>query len=245
MLAYACQESIAIGAFTAYNIESLQAVLTASDFKHPVIISFGASYDQHMPLEAFAALVLHYCKDSVQPVVLHLDHCRQEKTIYRAIKAGFTSVMYDGSSTSFEENCKRTKEIVQFAHNVNVSVEGELGYMNAEDGTSSAEFISPDMYTTPMDAATYAAITQVDALAIAIGNVHGIYKGKAILDFKRLQAINKAAHIPLVLHGSSGISKEMLQKAIKLGIRKININTEISITGIRKARDFLACHQGV
>lgn len=241
VLAYANAKGTAIGSFNVYNVESAQAVLAATkESAHPVIISFGEKYDSHMPIEAMAALVRAYCETSPQPVVLHLDHSKELSSILRAIKAGFTSVMYDGSSKPVAENIAATKDIVRIAHAVNVSVEGELGYMNEEDGTGAAG--TADTYTRVVDAKAFADETGADALAIAIGNSHGIYKGTPKLDFQRLEDIAKAVSIPLVLHGSSGIPKESLQKAIRLGIRKININTEVSTTGIRTAREFLASH---
>jgi fructose-bisphosphate aldolase class II len=243
MLRYAQEKKIAIGSFNIYNVESLQAVLAASKpTDHPVIISFGEAYDSHMPLEAMAELVRFYCATSDQPVVLHLDHSKKERTICRAIKAGFTSVMYDGSRKTLAENSACSREIATMAHYTDVSVEGELGYMNDEDGTGGSGQPSSRQYTRPEAAAAYAEASGVDALAIAIGNAHGIYKGTPVLDFVRLQEIAAATALPLVLHGSSGIPKEALQQSIRLGIRKININTEVSTRGIQSSREFLQQH---
>lgn len=243
MLQYACHKGIAIGSFNVYNVESLQAVLKASQpSKHAVIISFGEAYDSHMPLEAMAELVRFYCLTTEQLVVLHLDHSKREETICRAIKAGFTSVMYDGSRKSIEENIRCTRYVADMAHYTGVSVEGELGYMNEEDGSGEGGLPSPQSYTRVDDAVLYARESQVDALAIAIGNAHGIYKGMPVLAFDRLQSIAAALPLPLVLHGSSGIPKKALQEAIRRGIRKININTEVSTTGIQCAREFLQQH---
>lgn len=239
MLALAEEKNIAIGSFNIYNVESLQAVLKGTNGA-PVIIAFGEKYDSHMPVEAMAALVKSYCANSSQPVVLHLDHSKKKETIMRAIRAGFTSVMFDGSALPLAENIKQSAEIVQFAHCVGVSVEGELGYMNEEDGTGDAG--DPSSYTKVKDAEAYVKGSQVDALAIAIGNAHGIYKGEPHLDIARLAEIHAALATPLVLHGSSGIPKELIRSAIANGIRKININTEVSTTGVKAAREFLAEH---
>lgn len=240
-LDYAATVQTAIGSFNVYNVESLQAVLRGSaDFNHPVIIAFGASYDKHMPLEGMAALVKSYCSKTPHPYVLHLDHCRSKETIERAINAGFTSVMYDGSSQTLSENSVCSYEMATLAHDHQVSIEGELGYLNEEDGTGP---LTPqDNYTQVADAVRYVQESHVDALAIAIGNAHGIYKGTPHLDFTRLNEIAQKVDVPLVLHGSSGIPETMLQQAIRLGIRKININTELSTTGIRTARSFLKAH---
>ncbi len=240
MLRLAEENQQAIGSFNVYNVESLQAVLEGSEGKDPVIIAFGEKYDSHMPIEAMAALVKYYCGSSSQQVVLHLDHCKEPVNIMRAIKAGFTSVMFDASYKPLAENIKATAEMAKVAHWADVSIEGELGYMNEEDGTGDAGDASS--YTKVADAAAFASHTGVDALAIAIGNAHGIYKGEPHLDLERLTEIHEAIDTPLVLHGSSGIPKELLQEAIRRGIRKININTEVSTGGIKTARAFLQEH---
>lgn len=238
ILRLAEEHHCAIGSFNVYNVESVQAVLKAADGRHPVILAFGEKYDAHMPLEALAALVKSYAERVPEPVVLHLDHTKQEKTILRAIRAGFTSVMFDGSSLPLPENIRATAEIARMAHLVSVSVEGELGYLNEEDGSGDPG--DPRSYTTPQDAQAFTEGTGIDALAISIGNAHGLYKGTPHLDLERLSAIAKAVDTPLVLHGSSGIPRDTLQEAIRRGIRKININTEVSTSGVRRARAYLA-----
>ena len=243
MLKYAQENNCAVGSFNIYNIESAQAVIRAAQMeKSPVIISFGESYTSHTSLAVIAGVVKNLCQSHDLPVVLHLDHSKKAETIHEAIAVGFTSVMYDGSALSLEENIEKTKAIVEVAHAANVSVEGELGYMNDEDGTTEAGFCLEKGYTTTAAAKRYSHESGIDALAIAIGNAHGIYKGTPALDFERLQEIEKVVEIPLVLHGSSGIPAELLQKAIRLGIRKININTEVSTRAIQEARIFLAEH---
>ena len=187
-----------------------------------------------------AELVKFYGHTSSQPIVLHLDHCKQESNVIRAIRAGFTSIMYDGSHLPVAENASRSAEIVRISHAVHVSVEGELGYLNEETGQGPVG--NEDTHTQVRDVAAYTAASGVDAVAIAIGNAHGIYKGTPKLDFRRLADIAQAVTTPLVLHGSSGIPKEDLQKAIRLGIRKVNINTEVSTAGVKAARAFLAEH---
>lgn len=241
MLKAASAKKMAVGAFNVYNVESLQAVLAATKASnHAVILSFGEKYDQHMPIEAMAELVKFYGHTSSQPIVLHLDHCKQESNVIRAIRAGFTSIMYDGSHLPVAENASRSAEIVRISHAVHVSVEGELGYLNEETGQGPVG--NEDTHTQVRDVAAYTAASGVDAVAIAIGNAHGIYKGTPKLDFQRLADIAQAVTTPLVLHGSSGIPKEDLQKAIRLGIRKVNINTEVSTAGVKAARAFLAEH---
>jgi len=236
------EKKMAIGSFNVYNVESVQAVMTAAhNTQSPAIVSFGESYDKHMPLEAMAMLFRYYAEKSDLPLVLHLDHSKRLETVYRALKAGFTSIMFDGSARPLAENIQQSRYVADIAHGMGASVEGELGYMNPEDGTPAAPG-DQGSFTSVEDAHKYSRDSGVDALAIAIGNAHGIYKGEPRLDFNQLEAIEKDVNIPLVLHGSSGIPDNMLRKAISLGIRKININTEVSTTGIRAAREFLAGH---
>lgn len=241
LLTRAKQENKAVGAFNVYNLETILAVVeAASRLKSPVIISFGEGYFTHAPVEVIAAMVKEICIPLDIQVALHLDHAKELTSIARAIRAGFTSVMYDGSALPLAENIQRTKYIVEYAHAVGVSVEGELGYMNNEDGTWGKGLELEKGYTRVEDAATYVNSTGIDALAIAVGNAHGIYKGTPTLDFTRLVEIAKASTVPIVLHGCSGIPDEAIKKAVSLGVAKINVNTEISTGAVIGARQFLA-----
>jgi len=243
ILEYAKSNQSAIGSFNVYNVESIQAVVQAAlAAKQPVIISFGEAYTSHAPIEVIAEIVKIYCIKSDMPFCLHLDHSKELATIMKAIRAGFTSIMYDGSALPLNENIERSRKVVELAHLVGVSVEGELGYMNNEDGTSPDGLCLAEGYTTVAAAKEYTEQSGVDALAIAIGNAHGIYKGIPTLDFQRLEEIKRNIKVPIVLHGSSGIPATSLRKAIALGVRKININTEVSTKGIQTARSFLADH---
>jgi len=228
-----------IAAFNTYNLETVQAALKASaKAQVPVIIAFGEGYLKHMPLKAVVALVKALAEHHPQTVVLHLDHAKEMETVIAAIEAGFTSVMYDGSHLSLEENIKNTASIVSLAHAKGVSVEGELGGMNPEDG-SEVEEPSHFAFTDPDQALQFVTETGVDSLAIVIGNAHGLYKGTPMLDIERLEAIERIVKIPLVLHGSSGLSEEQLQTAIAHGVAKINVNTEIAMTGAKSIREML------
>ncbi|ORU00759.1 Fructose-bisphosphate aldolase class II [Anaerovibrio sp. JC8] len=242
ILQLAEEKKMAIGSFNVYNVESVQAVMAAArNTQSPAIVSFGESYDKHMPLEAMASMFSYYAAHCELPLVLHLDHSKKLETIFRALKAGFTSIMYDGSALPLAENIEQSRYVADIAHGMGASVEGELGYMNPEDGTPAATG-EQGSFTSVADARQYSRTSGADALAIAIGNAHGIYKGEPKLDFGQLDSINKAVDIPLVLHGSSGIPDELLRKAIELGIRKININTEVSTTGIKASREFLGAN---
>lgn len=227
----------AVGSFNIYNLESILAVKEAVDkMQLPVIISFGESYTSHAPIEAISAIVHTLFAKSAVPVALHLDHAQNPAIIRQAIDCGFTSVMYDGSRLPLDENILHSQEIVKIAHAKNVSVEGELGYLNNEDGTGESSALCTDVN----DAVNYTEISGVDALAIAIGNAHGLYKSAPKLNFAQLEKLHERVNCPLVLHGSSGIGVQDLQKAIDLGIRKFNINTEISTTAVKAVRDYLA-----
>ena len=240
LLTEAKQEKKAVGAFNVYNLETILAVVEAANrLKSPVILSFGEGYFTHAPVEVIATIVKEICTPLDIQVALHLDHAKELTSIARAIRAGFTSVMYDGSALPLSENIQKTKYIVEYAHAVGVSVEGELGYMNNEDGTCEEGLDLKKGYTRVQDAAAYVNGTGIDALAIAVGNAHGIYKGRPTLDFGRLDEISQAATVPIVLHGCSGIPDDYIKKAVSLGVAKINVNTEISTGAVMAAREFL------
>lgn len=237
ILATAEATNSAVGSYNIYNLETILAVKEAIEQTNmPAIIAFGEGYMSHAPIEAIGNIVNTLFMKSSTPVVLHLDHAKSYASIATAMKNGFTSVMYDGSRLPLEENIHNTQKITELAHYLNVSVEGELGYLNDEDGTGETS----SACTSVADAIEYTTKTNVDALAIAIGNAHGIYKSAPKLNFEQLEKLHANVKCPLVLHGSSGIPTSDLQKAIDLGIRKFNINTEISTTGVAAAREYLS-----
>ena len=157
------------------------------------------------------------------PVVLHLDHGLTEARVKEAIKLGFTSVMYDCSSKPYEENKKCLADVVKLAHANNITVEGELGHVG-----SNANTADHNIYTDPMQAKEFAEETGVDALAVAIGTAHGVYKEKPVLDIQRLREIAEVVDVPLVLHGGSGLTDDDFRNVIKNGISKVNIFTDIN-----------------
>lgn len=235
-----CQKNkSAVTAFNVYNLETILSVnQAAQNLNRPVIFSFGEGYLDDVPMELIALNIRFLAEQSQQPIVLHLDHVKNLSTIKRAIDCGFTSVMYDGSHLSIDENIKTTRAVVEIAREAEISVEGELGYMNPEDGSQNIETNStdPSEFTRPEMAKKYVTETGVDALAIAIGNAHGIYKGEPHLDFSVLAEIAALTDIPLVLHGSSGIPEGQIKKAIQLGICKINVNTELAVGAVESIR---------
>jgi len=227
LLEDAYEKGYAVGAFNVYNYETIRAVVDAvKETKTPAIIAFGKKYLANMALKEVVNLVRTMTVDLDTDIVLHLDHCDDISIIHEAIEAGFTSVMYDGSKRSFEENLENTRDVVKHAHKYAVSVEAELGAL--ELGTNSNEDEGETIYTDPEEARKFTEITGVDALAVSIGTVHGLYKGKPKISVDRLREIRKSTTIPLVLHGGSGTPEKTIEACIKEGITKINVNTEIS-----------------
>ena len=235
MLDGARQGRYAIGAFNIYNLETVDAVLSAAnDLRSPVIIALGERYLKDFPIQAVAAIVKTLAKDSRVPVALHLDHAQKLESIELAISAGFTSVMIDGSKLALMENIAITKRAVALARPRGVSVEAELGRI-VRTGEAAT-----DLFTDPNEAQQFMEETEVDALAVAVGTVHGLYKGEPTLDLARLGQIANKVSVPLALHGGSGLPDHLIKSAMQLGVAKLNVNTEISIQGVNAVRSFLA-----
>ncbi|KYO66912.1 class II fructose-bisphosphate aldolase [Thermovenabulum gondwanense] len=229
----------AIGAFNVYNYETIKGVIeSAVELKIPAIVAFGERYLENMDFNTVSGIVNTISEDVEVPIVLHLDHCKSFENIVRAIKAGFCSVMFDGSSLPLEENIKRTKEVVKIAHAAGVSVEAELGSLSS--GDFSNEENSDEIYTNPEEAKIFVKETNVDALAVSIGTVHGLYKGEPKINIDILKKIASLVDIPLVLHGGSGTPEVTLKECIKNGICKINVNTEISVYTVERLRNILS-----
>ncbi|TBW40053.1 class II fructose-bisphosphate aldolase [Siculibacillus lacustris] len=239
MLATARREHYAVGSFNVYGYETIRGVIeTSRDLGQPAIVAFGAGYLPNMELDEVAGLVTTMSAQVATPIVLHLDHCKSFETIVRAIKAGFTSVMFDGSALPFEENLAETARVVRVAHAAGVGVEAELGAL--AKGAHSNEEEGEEIYTSPAEAERFVAETKVDALAVSIGTVHGMYKGTPKVDVGVLKKIAAVCPIPLVLHGGSGTPEQIILECITDGIAKINVNTEISM----HALDLIRAHLG-
>jgi len=231
------QRGYAIGSFNVHNLETVQSVFEAAvSLNCPVIIAFGEKVSLITDIQLIAECVKSLAHRTSLPIVLHLDHCKSEDLIIRAIQAGFTSVMYDGSDLSLSKNIENTKRIVKIAHAVGVSVEAELGCVPVKD---VGQIITEEQLTKPEEAKEFFEQTECDALAIAIGTIHGNYIGKPRIYHNRLREIAKVASLPLVLHGGSGNTEEDLLLAIDEGISKININTEISNAAIKQLKNIL------
>ncbi|MBP2674953.1 MAG: class fructose-bisphosphate aldolase [Deltaproteobacteria bacterium] len=228
------QGHYAVGAFNIYNLETIGAVLAAADeLRSPVILALGERYLKNFPIRAISAITTVLASDSRVPVALHLDHAQKIESIEQAIAAGFTSVMIDGSKLSLEENIAITKKAVALARPRNVTVEAELGRI-VRTGVAAS-----DLFTDPEEARQFMEETGVDALAVAVGTVHGLYKGAPTLDLERLTRIAGKVSVPLVLHGGSGLPDHLIKSAIRIGVAKLNINTEVSIQGVNAVRGFL------
>ena len=229
VLGHAAANRYAVGAFNVINLDFLEAIVKAARARRsPVILNIAEVHFPYVTLEHICPAIRVMAEESSVPMVLHLDHGRSLDTIIRALRNGFTSVMFDGSRLPYEENVRQTAEVVGICHAVNVSVEAELGAVGGDEGGGVVATANPDLYTDAEQAQDFVRRTGIDALAVAIGNVHGQYKGKPQLDFVRLGHIREASGIPLVLHGGSGIPDDDFRRAISLGIAKINFYTGMS-----------------
>ena len=236
ILKYAESNNSAIASFSCYNYETVKgAIKKAEELKIPIIIALAESNISIIELTEFVLLVKSIDGNSKNKIVIHLDHCKSLDNIKKAIDAGFTSVMYDGSYLDFKSNIKNTKEVVNIAHSKNVSVEAELGSL--ELGNFSNEENAKSIYTDPIEASCFVKETNVDALAVSIGTVHGMYSGEPKIDIDILKKINNIVNIPLVLHGGSGTPEEVLIECIENGIRKVNINTEMSLYALNNIKN--------
>lgn len=215
----------AIAAFNVFGYEDAQAVVDAAeDVREPVILMANKPALSHMPVEILGPILTKIASQSKNDVCVHLDHCTDYELVLRAIMSGFTSVMFDGSQLSVEENIRRTKEVVKAAHACGVSVEAEIGAVGYADGsTSHAE------YTQPEQAVRFEQQAQPDALAIAVGTVHRMTTQSVKLDFDLMDRIVSQIHTPAVIHGSSGVTDKDLSKLVEHGAKKINIGTALRI----------------
>lgn len=237
ILQHADEHGYAVGAFNVNNMEIIQAIAQAADeLRAPVILQASQGAIKYAGIEYITSLVKTTAQQIDVPIALHLDHGTDFNEIMSCIRNGFTSVMIDASKHELEENIRLTKEIVKIAHAVGVSVEAELGKIG---GTEDQIVVSEAeaTYTDPEEARIFVEETGVDSLAIAVGTAHGVYKGEPKVDIERIKEIDRVVSVPLVLHGSSGVPYDTLEKAVGAGIRKINIDTDIraSFAGSVKA----------
>ena len=266
ILVKATKGKYGVGAFNFVNMEVLQAIIqAANEEKAPVMVCATEGAIKYIGYNCLKALVEFVKIESKVPVAIHLDHGQSFDVVKKVIDCGFTSVMIDASKKSFEDNIKITKKIVTYAHKRGVSVEAELGTIGGEeDGIKSRHII----YTDPKMAKEFVSRTGCDALAVAIGTSHGAYKfkGKTKLNFDVLKKIRKVVSIPLVLHGASsipvnvvsrinrnggkvmkahGVDDINMKKAVKLGISKVNTDTDLRLVWTGVVREVLKKNKGV
>lgn len=228
----------AVGAFNVHCFEMLPAMVQAAEeLGVPVILQTSLGTARYIGFEPLIAAVKAIAEKSSVSVALHMDHCKDIDALKEAIDKGYSSVMYDGSSLSLEENIKNTKEVVAYAHERNVSVEGEVGSIGgAEEGVVVAK--DDAMYTKPEDALYFAENTGVDALAVSIGTTHGQYKSKAKINYELLTELKeKLGDTGLVLHGGTGVSDEDMRRCVREGMKKINVGTELNKSYIEVVRE--------
>lgn len=232
----------AVGAFNCNNMEIVQAIVAAAEAESsPIIIQASQGAIKYAGLDYIVGLVKLAATKASIPVALHLDHGTDFAQVVRCISCGFTSVMYDGSKKPLEENIAVTKRVIEIARAVGLSVEAELGKIG---GTEDNVVVSDKeaMKTDPEEARYFVEQTDVDSLAVAIGTAHGQYKFEPELDFERLAKIKSLVNIPIVMHGSSGVPDEAVKKAISLGVRKVNIDTNIREAFVKGVREIVENH---
>lgn len=227
LLLDAQKHGYAVGAFNTNNLEITHAILRAAEAKQaPILIQISAGAIKYAGLEFLPMITRKAAKEASVPVAIHLDHGPSFEIVMKALRVGFTSIMRDASKLPYEENVAEVKKVVEACHAVGVPVEAEIGKIGgAEEHVVVSE--KEATMTDPEEAVQFVKDGGFDFLAVAIGNAHGFYKGEPELDFDRLEAIRDTVSVPLVLHGASGIPDHQITEAVKRGICKINIDTEI------------------
>ena len=225
----------AVGLFNTTDTDMLQAVIEAAEESNsPVILGTAEVLLPYGELKLIAPSVIAAAKRAKVPVVVHYDHGLTFGRCIEALKLGFSSIMFDGSAKPYEQNIAETRETVKIAHAFGATVEGEIGHVGE---AAKEDNLLTDMYTTPEEAKAYLEATGVDALAVAIGSAHGVYKKKPMLNIERLKEISGAVKVPLVLHGGSGLSDDDFKNTIRNGIAKVNIFTDLCLAGERAMKD--------
>lgn len=244
MLMKAKNEHYAVAHFNINNLEWTRFILEAcEENRSPVILGVSEGAIKYMGGYSVVSSIVYSLVKELEikvPVALHLDHGSSVLSCKKAIDAGFTSVMIDGSKYSLEENVLMTKEVVSYAHPKNVTVEAEIGAIGGEEDGVANEVL----YATVEDAVALSK-TEIDFLAPALGSVHGLYKREPNLNFERMKQICEITNLPLVLHGGTGIPDEQIKMAIHCGICKLNINTELQIAWTNAVRTFLGANSEV
>ncbi|RXG62545.1 class II fructose-1,6-bisphosphate aldolase [Candidatus Atribacteria bacterium 1244-E10-H5-B2] len=243
MLKEAQKGRYAVGAFNANNMEIIQAIVeTAEEEKAPVILQASQGAIKYAGLDSIVAMVKVMAEKAKVPVALHLDHGTDYYQNIKCLRAGFTSLMFDGSKLPFDGNVKMTKKVVEMAHACDIPVEAELGQIGKMDDSDepgvALERVKESM-AVPEEAVKFVELTEIDFLAAAVGTIHGCRTPFAKLDIPRIERIRELTGVPLVLHGASGANDEEIKKGIAAGICKINIDTRIKMKFIEKMREII------
>jgi fructose-bisphosphate aldolase class II len=230
----------AVGQFNMNNLEFAQAIAQAAkELNSPFIFGVSEGALKYMGIEYTVAIAEAAAKQSGLPVALHLDHGSTFEVAMKCIRAGFSSVMFDGSHHSYEDNIRLTKEVVKAARAMGVSVEGELGTIGGVEDDISVDEADANL-AKPEEAIRFYEETGVDCLAIAVGTAHGMYAGEPNIRFDIIEKVASAIPVPVVLHGGSGVPDEMIRKSILAGVGKINVNTENQVACTEAIREALA-----
>ncbi|MCL2034640.1 MAG: class II fructose-bisphosphate aldolase [Oscillospiraceae bacterium] len=230
------ENSYGVGFYNAVNLEMIRAYIRAAeDEKSPVIIGTAEVLLNYSDFDWITPALLSAARQAAVPVAVHLDHAYSFDTIMRALRAGFGSVMFDGSSLDYEENIRISKEIAKIAHPMGAGLECELGKVGGLDEGEGVK--GENVYTDPEHAKDFVTRTGADFLAISIGTTHGVYAETPKLDFSRLSEIRRDVCIPLVLHGGSGLSDLDFKTCIKRGICKVNVYTDVITGAINRIRE--------
>lgn len=230
------------GAFNVIHLETIEGLIGGAEAAGlPVILQISENCAKyHGGLEPVALATLAAAETAAVPVAVHLDHAEDEDLAYQAVDLGFGSIMYDGAHFDYEQNVEVTARVAKYAHERGVDVEAELGKVGGKDGAHA-----PGVLTDPNEAVSFVAATGVDALAVAVGSSHAMTERSAALNLERIAALKAALEVPLVLHGSSGVSDENIVAAIAAGMTKINVSTHLNGFFTRAVREYLDANPSV
>lgn len=236
----AAKSACAIGAFNVSSMEMILGVTKAAEYaKKPIIMQIAEKRLKHSPLHVIGPAMVGAAKEAKIPVAVQFDHGNTFECLKQAIEIGFSSVMYDGSELPLEQNIENTCKAQRLAHDAGVSIEAELGQLGGNESSLSDE-IEAGSYVSAEDVAEFCNKTNVDALAVAIGNAHGFYAKAPILDFELLRKVHESVSVPLVLHGGTGLTDDDFRRCIKLGMSKVNIGTSNFFASAQSAKSCLA-----
>lgn len=237
MLLDARQGGYAVGAFNVENMEMVKAVIAAAqELRAPVMLQTTSSTLKYASPKMYAGMVAAEAEAASVPVCLHLDHGSSYELAVACMEGGYTSVMIDGSGETFDDNVAVTKKVVDYAHAKGIPVEAELGKVGGKEDDLTRD---ADTNTDPEEAKRFAMLTGVDSLAIAIGTAHGFYAGTPVLDKERITEVKNLVSVPLVLHGSSGLSDTDVRECVKRGMCKVNFATELRCAYTDAVREVL------